>query len=86
MHTVELLGQALDLAKRVGYEIRQEWLDGNGGGGCELKGRKILFLDLALGPADQLDQVVDTLQREAEAINLPMAHQLRSLLKVRKSA
>jgi len=86
MHTVELLGQALDLAKRVGYEIRQEWLDGNGGGGCELKGRKILFLDLALSPADQLDQVLDTLQREPEALHRPMAHQLRSLLQVRRSA
>ena len=52
MHTVELLAEALNLAGRLGYEVRQEWLAGNGGGACELKGRKILFLDLALGPAD----------------------------------
>ena len=86
MHTVELLGQAIDLAQRVGYEIRQEWLDGNGGGGCELRGQKILFLDLALGPADQLDQVVDTLRREPEVVNLLMPHQLRKLLEVRRIA
>ena len=49
MHTVEALEQALDLAQRLGYEVRQEWLGGNGGGGCELNGQKVLFLDLALG-------------------------------------
>ena len=46
MHTVEMLEQALDLAARLGYTIRQEWLAGSGGGGCELKGRKLFFLDL----------------------------------------
>lgn len=86
MHTVEVLEQALDLASRLGYEIRQEWLGGNGGGGCELMGRKLLFLDLALGPADQLDQVIDTLRRDPKAANLPMAHQLRQSLAMRKSA
>jgi hypothetical protein len=61
MHTVQRLGEALQRAGRLGYEVRQEWLGGNGGGACELRGRKILFLDLALGPADQLDQVLGAL-------------------------
>ena len=86
MHTVEILGYCLDLARRLDYEIRQEWLAGNGGGGCILRGRKILFLDLALGPADQLDQVLDTLRREPEAHRLPMPQAVRDLLTVRKSA
>jgi len=86
MHTVELLQQALDLGERLGYKLRHEWLDGCGGGGCELKGRKVLFLDLALGPDDQLDQVLETLRREPDAADLPMPHQLRELLSVRKSA
>jgi hypothetical protein len=86
MHTVELLEHALDLADRLGYKVRQEWLDGLTGGGCELGGQKILFLDLALGPEDQLDQVVDTLRREPDANGLPMPHKLRELLWVRKSA
>ena len=86
MLTVELLAEGLDLAKRLGYQVRQDWLDGNGGGGCELKGRKILFLDLALGPADQLDQVLAVLRREPEALRLPMGHELRAALAVRKSA
>ena len=86
MHTVELLQHALDLAGRLGYRIRQEWLGGSGGGGCELAGRKILFLDVALNPAEQLDQVLDALRREPTAPALPMPHQLRDLLKVRRTA
>ena len=86
MHTVELLESALELADRLGYQVRQEWLDGLTGGGCELRGQKILFLDLALGPEDQLDQVLDTLRREPDTNRLPMPHKLRELLRVRKSA
>ena len=86
MHTVEALEQALDLAQRLGYEVRQEWLGGNGGGGCELNGRKVLFLDLALGPMDQLEQVLYALNREPDATILPMPNQMAELLKGRKSA
>jgi len=86
MHTVELLVHALDLAVRLGYSVRQEWLAGIGGGGCELKGRKLLFLDLDLGPVDQFEQVLSTLRHEPDAQKLPMPQELRELLKVRKSA
>ncbi|MGD0654023.1 MAG: hypothetical protein ABSA16_06740 [Thermoguttaceae bacterium] len=86
MHTVEILEHGLDLASRLGYQIRQEYLGGNGGGGCVLKGRKIFFLDLALDPAEQLDQVIETLRHDADALKLLMPHQLRELLAVRKSA
>ena len=86
MHTVEMLEQSLDLAARLGYTIRQEWLAGGGGGGCEVRGRKLFFLDLDLGPDEQLEQVLDTLRREPDAVNLPMSHELRELLRVRKSA
>ena len=92
MHTVELLRQAIDLAERLGYQVRQEWLGGCGGGGCELKGRKVLFLDLALPPVDQLDQILDTFRHDTNIVGgphagtLPMPYQLRELLEVRKSA
>lgn len=85
MHTVEVLEQALDLAARLGYQVRQELLGGSGGG-CVLMGRKVLFLDLALGPDDQLDQVLDTLRREPDAAGLPMPHELHNLLSLRRSA
>jgi len=86
MHTVELLEQGLDLARRSGYAVRQEWLGGSGGGGCELRGRKFFFLDMSLGPADQLDQLVQTLRGDTRAASLPMPYQLRQLLELRRSA
>jgi hypothetical protein len=85
MHTVDLLDQALALARRAGFRIRQEWL-GGGGGGCELRGQKVLFLDVAQGPAEQLDQVLDALRCSPELANLPMADPLREMLGIRKSA
>ena len=86
MHTIGLLEQAVDLAQRLGYEVRQEWLGGMSSGGCEINGRRVLFLDLALGPADQLDAVLDALRQHPEALRLPMPHELRELLPVRKIA
>jgi hypothetical protein len=86
MHTVDVLDQAVELVARLGYTVRQEWLAGGAGGCCELKGRKLLFLDLDLGPDERLDQVVATLQREPAAGELPMPQELRDLLNVRKIA
>jgi hypothetical protein len=86
MHTVELIEQALDLAVRLGYTVRQEWLAGNGGGSCELKGRKLFFLDLDLSVDEQFEQVLDTLRREPDAPGLPMPQELRELLKIRRIA
>jgi hypothetical protein len=53
-HTVERLESALDVARRMGYGVREEWLGGSGGGACVLKGRRWLFLDLAQPPEEQL--------------------------------
>jgi hypothetical protein len=86
MHTVELLEEAVNLAQRLGYKVRQEWMGGAGGGGCEIKGRKWIFLDLALGPFEQLDIVLDTLRGDPSALSLPMAHPLRELLRLKKTA
>jgi hypothetical protein len=86
MSTVELLEQALVLAKRLGYAIRQEWLGGSGGGACEIQGQKLLFLDLAQTPLDHLDQVLEMLQRESEAGSLPLAEPWLDLLKLRRAA
>ena len=86
MHTVELIEEAVSLATRAGYRVRTEWLDGIGAGGCEINGRKVIFIDLAMGPVDQLAQLVDTLRGDPAIGPQPMPHQLRELLAVRKSA
>ena len=86
MHTVELLEEAVSLAGRAGYQIRQEWLGGSGGGACQIRGQKTIFLDVALGPAEQLEQVLDAVRGDPEALALPMPYPLRDLLKTRKIA
>lgn len=58
MHTVELLEEAIAVAIRSGYKIRQDWFGGNAAGACEFKGQKWIFIDLSLGPREQLEQVL----------------------------
>lgn len=82
MHTVDLVEQALALLGQLGYAVRQEALAGNGGGACELKGRKIFFLDLDLGPDERLEQVIAALRREPAVNRLPMPVELQRMLVV----
>ena len=64
MTTVELLEQALGLARRNGYKVREEYLDDCMGGACVIKGQKLLFLDPAQGPREQLEAVLNALWAE----------------------
>jgi hypothetical protein len=86
MHSVELLDEALTLAGEWGYSIRQEWLGGSGGGGCEIKGRKWIFIDLSLTPAEQCEQVVEALREDDRAEVIPFPVPLRRLLRLRRAA
>ncbi len=81
MHVVDALDDSLRLAKQIGYRIRQEWLEGSGGGGCEIRGQKYLFLDLSLGPDEQLDQVLDTLKHDPALAEAEVPCKLRPLLR-----
>lgn len=80
MSTVEILEKAVDLAVRLGYTVRQDCFAGSGGGGCELKGQKYLFLDLDLGPEERLEQVADVLRLDPAVSKLSMPPELRKLL------
>ena len=67
MHTVAMLNEALDTARRLGYEVRQDWLGGDGGGHCLVRGRKWLLLDVAQSADEQLDIVAEALRGEIGA-------------------
>lgn len=54
---VNRLNRFVEQAKKMGYEIRQEMLDGQGAAVCQVKGKPCLFLDLSSGPAEQLEAI-----------------------------
>lgn len=56
------LKDRIDLARTLGFQIRNEWLDGAESTWCEVGGTKILFIDLSQTAADQLSQVNDAIE------------------------
>lgn len=64
MHTVEMLEALLAQARAEGYSVRAEWLGGQGGGVCEIRGRRTLFVDLDQDVADQLSGCVAALRQD----------------------
>jgi hypothetical protein len=70
MHRVEKLERMLAEAMQRGYIVRQEWLDGRGGGACEIAGQQYLFVDLALSTAEQLGQISEALS-EKSMLSIP---------------
>jgi len=86
MHTVELLNEAVEAARRLGYEVRQDWLGGNGGGHCLVRGRKWLLLDVAQTADEQLHVVAEALRGETEATKVVKSTELVKRLKMRAAA
>jgi hypothetical protein len=64
MHIAQLLSQAIDAARRLGYEVREESLEGAGGGHCLIRGKKWLLLDMTQTYREQLNDVLDALRAE----------------------
>jgi hypothetical protein len=88
MLTVEAFEQALVAARRLGFKVRMEWLGGEGGGACEIRGERWIFIDLATTAEEQLAVVLDALaQEEAESVlPLPLEPSVVNLVRTRKSA
>jgi Spy/CpxP family protein refolding chaperone len=66
MHAAKLLSLAIEAAKTAGFEVREEVLDGAGGGHCLIRGRKCLLLDMTQSHREQLNDVVDALRAEPQ--------------------
>ena len=86
MHTVELLNEAVEAARRLGYEVRHDWLGGNGGGHCLVRGRKWLLLDVAQTAEEQLHVVTEALRGESGARRIIRSPELAGRLDVRSVA
>jgi hypothetical protein len=65
MNTIDRLESVLRAARAAGFQVRHEWLGGQGCAACELHGRKLLFVDLALDPVEQLQQIAEALSSGA---------------------
>jgi hypothetical protein len=75
MHAAKMLSLAIEAARTSGYEIREEVLDGAGGGHCVIHGKKCLLLDMTQTHRDQLSDVVDALRAEP-ALRIAELHPL----------
>jgi hypothetical protein len=80
MRTLELLDYLIELARRLGFEIREEWLDGVGGGACMVKGQRILYVDQSLPPADRVEQIARSLRGSEELTRIYVLPEARVLL------
>ena len=86
MHVARLLAEAMELARQLQYTIREEYLDGAGGGHCYFSGKKWLLLDITQSPEEQLSDVSDALRAETGLWRLPITPPLARLLQVTKAA
>ena len=86
MHTVDLLEEAVAAARKLGYQLRHEWLDGSGGGACQFGGKRWIFIDLALSTPDQLDQVVSALLDDPRTPQISLSPALSRLTQRRRAA
>lgn len=86
MHTAQLLSHALDLSRRAGFQIREEALEGAGGGHCLIRGQKWLLLDLTQTHQEQLNDVLDALRCEPQLDLATVPDQLADCLRLPSAA
>ena len=77
MDTTTQLDSILRLFEQLGVEIRQERLDGGGGGLCWIRGRRVVFVDLDADAATRLDRCVEALAAVPEAAAVYISPGLR---------
>ena len=86
MRTVELFEQYARVAEQLGYQVRLEWLGGGAGGACEFGGRKWIFVDLAVSPEEQLEQVAEALRIDPGVHLLSLPRDVARGLGIQKAA
>jgi hypothetical protein len=86
MNTAQLLSQAIEAARRLGYEIREDALEGAGGGHCLIRGKKWLLLDMTQTYRDQLSDVLDALRVEPDLSTIEMHPALADRLRLQQKA
>jgi hypothetical protein len=86
MHTAGLLAEATDLARQLDYQVREEYLEGAGGGHCSFGGKKWLLLDVTQSAEEQLSDVADALRNEIGVWRLKVSAPLAEMLQLTRAA
>lgn len=86
MQAPALLAEAIEVARKLEYQIREEDLEGAGGGHCSFAGKKWLLLDVTQSAREQLDDVADALRCEPTALSLIRNPVLSEVVRPRRAA
>ena len=86
MHNVELLEQALEIARQLGFLVREEYVGDIDGGSCVVRGQKMLFLDPQLNIPDRLRIVCEALAAEEQLNPAALPPPLAERMGIRKAA
>jgi hypothetical protein len=86
MHATKLLAEGLALVRQLDYVVREEDLEGAGGGHCAFAGKKWLLLDVTQSAREQLEDVLDALRSESAVRTHTLSPQLAALIVENKKA
>ena len=86
MHAAKLLAEALELARQLQYQVREEHLEGAGGGHCYFAGKKWLLLDVTQSTEEQLADAADALRSDPAGAQHAMSPALAQLLRPARAA
>jgi hypothetical protein len=86
MQAPAMLAEALQLLRENDYTIREEYLDGAGGGHCSFAGKKWLLLDVTQSTQEQLTDAMDALRCEPQVRAGRLSPELAKLLAPKRAA
>ena len=79
--TLGLLAEAIQLARELGYDVREEPLGDTSSGGVRIGSSRKIFLHVSDLPADQIEHLVKILAADDRWETVPVSHLLKGLLR-----
>ena len=80
-NTLGLLEEAMQLARDLGYRVREEALGDLPGGMCVVAGAKQILLNADLSAADRLASLLEVLVADPAVANEPISRPLEARLR-----
>ena len=79
--TLGLLAETIQLARELGYDVREEPLGDTSSGGVRIGSSRKIFLNVSDLPADQIAHLVKILAADDRWETVPVSHLLKGLLR-----